>query len=84
MHITIQVTVDQVSTGIRVSAPSIGLSDFAGDKRAALNSLRQGVRAWCLGLYAQGHLEGALERRGISWTPSGAELLVELEENPAA
>ncbi len=56
----------------------MGLVGYGSTEDEAIDSLRQGVLAWCRSRQDWGELETTLDRRRIQWDKGGEELIIEV------
>ena len=78
MKLLVSATVEPIKNGVAVRCPQLRLVGHGKEQVEAVESLRRGIRAWCLGLQRSGRLESALGRRGMKWQPDGDGLMVEV------
>lgn len=82
MKIQLDAQLRPIRPGIEAYAASVHLTGHGRDAEEALDSLRRGVRAWCIGLQCAGELERVLRRRGIPWESDGDTITVDLRRIP--
>lgn len=78
MKVTIMAEIKQTKTGIEARSPELHLTSHALDRNEAIESLRRGVLAWCIGLQSLGKLDKAINQRQLKWESNGASVEVEL------
>jgi hypothetical protein len=78
MHVRVAARVGPAKCGAAAYADAIPLAGHGADERAAMDSLRRSVEAWCEGLLAAQSLEVALTRRNLNWTTEGDLVTVDL------
>lgn len=65
-------------SGVEARSPDLKLTGHGIEEQDALQSLRQGIIAWCNGLHLQGKLEEVLKRKRLHWEDDGDATIIEL------
>ena len=80
MKISFDVQLREGRSGIEARSPVLKLTGHGLSQEDALESLKRGVFAWCLGLQKAGILESVLKRRKIDFQTDGHSIVVELDD----
>ncbi len=82
MKLFVGVEFSPIRAGIEARSPELRICGHGESRVTAVESLRQGVQAWSLGLKlaGEGELERALRARGLTWEADGETIDIEIEE----
>ena len=80
MRLYVGAVTSPVRSGIEARCSELRLCGHGKERPQALDSLRNAVLAWCIGLREAGVLEAAIEDKGLAWTPDGMAIDVEIED----
>jgi hypothetical protein len=78
MKISFDVQLREGKSGVEARNAAIRLTGHGIRQEDAVESLKRGILAWCLGLRKAGILENVLERKGIVFHADGNSIGIEI------
>jgi len=76
MIITVGAELSNGRSGVEARVPALQMASRGTDHQDAIETLTNGIAAWCRGLMLIGELDVALKRRHIQWEPDGNDITV--------
>lgn len=82
MKIVVGAECTPIRAGIEARSPELRVCGHGSTKASALDSLRVSVRAWAVGLELADPrlLSEALNASGVTWSPDGDSIEIEIED----
>lgn len=80
MKISFDVQLREGRSGIEARSPVLRLTGHGLSQEDAIESIKRGVLAWCLGLQKLGILDNVLKKKKIHFISDGDSILVDIDE----
>lgn len=78
MIITLNTQLRHGRSGVEARSPELRLTSHASDEKGAIESLKKGIAAWCLGLDSRGELEKYLKQKHVKWQNDNGPITIEM------